>query len=136
MAWVVLGGENFGAVESNGKIRVIKPERNFIHDTLTAVAGFDRGGEPLACTIATTGGAYGVARVAEAWAEQNMMGIKRFPLKPKTWGKKAPQKRLEAILAAKPTHAIVFPLDKRDAHERALARDLEAARVPVFYAEF
>lgn len=136
MAWVVLGGQNFGAVDVNGKVRVIKPERNFIHDVLTAVAGFDRNGEPYPCSIYTTGGDFGAPRVAEAWAEQNMMGLKRFPLKPKTWGKKAPQKRLEALLDAKPTHAIVFPLDKRDAPERALARDLETARVPVFYAEY
>lgn len=134
--FAVTGGLHFGCLMSNGKLRVVKPERDFIYDALTAVSGYDERGNPLPTTLLSGASRTGAERVAEAWADRNMLPVKRLPLKTSSYGKKAPEMQRDKILEAKPDFLLVFPMDKTDILAKALCSAAEKAGIPTFHASY
>lgn len=70
---IVCGSREFGCYKQDGKLVVVRPERNFIHDVLTAAAGYDEHGNPLPLKIVHGPAETGAGRIAKAWADKHMM---------------------------------------------------------------
>lgn len=103
------GGRDFGCFIRDGRLVVVKPERDFIHDTLTAVAGFNEDGEPLPVRLIHGDCPTGADRVAKAWAEKNMMPQKPFPADWDRYGKAAGPRRNQEMADYHPDICIAFP---------------------------
>lgn len=131
---LVCGGRDFACYMRNDKLVVVMPERNFIHDTLTACVGEDDKGNLNYVTILHGACSTGVDRVAQAWAERHMMGIKRRPAKWNTFGKAAGPKRNQEMVDMKPDYCLAFPSNGTGTAD--CAKRAADAGIPVFYPKY
>lgn len=111
---LVTGGRSFGCFFRDGKLIVVKPERNFIHDVLTAAAGYDEAGNPNPVRIVHGDCPSGADRIAQAWADRHMMPFKKFAADwdqfKKAAGPIRNQKMVDYLAGLEgPKYAIAFP---------------------------
>jgi len=106
---LVTGGRSFGAYKKDGKLVVVKPERNFICDVMDAVCGYDKTGEPLPIILMHGACPTGVDLVVDKWADRNMMITKRYPADWKRYGNAAGPIRNQQMVDKGPSYCIAFP---------------------------
>jgi hypothetical protein len=126
---IVCGGRDFGCFKRDGKLVVVKPERDFIHAVLTAVAGYDEDGSPRPLKIIHGDCPTGADRVAQAWADKHMMPFKRFPAKWDEFGKAAGPKRNQQMADFGANFCIAFP---GGAGTKDMVTRADEAGIPVF----
>jgi hypothetical protein len=117
----------------DGKLVVVKPERNFICDILTGIAGFDASGEPMPIKIIHGDCPTGADKVADAWAKRNMMIVKKFKADWDRYGKSAGPRRNQEMVDFGPNFAIAFP---GGAGTKDCVSRCEAANIPVFIPDW
>lgn len=105
----VIGPPQEGCFKIPGGLRVVKPVRDVVWALLTAVSGYDEGGEPIFTEVITRGSDEGIDRLARAWAEKHMMAHIAVPARVSSFGaKKAVDVQVKEILDKEPAYVISF----------------------------
>jgi hypothetical protein len=126
---LVAGGRSFGCFMRDGKLVVVKRERDFIYDVMNAICGYGEDGEPLPIILMHGACPTGVDRVVDKWAERNLIPVKRYPADWDKHGKAAGPIRNQQMVDKAPSYMIAFP---GGAGTRDCARRADEAGIQVF----